>query len=138
MTNNPAGVNERSHEVPQGSGQLIMVVEDDDLVQPIVCELLENLGYRVLLATNAQEALALIDQTPDLSLILSDIGLPGTMNGVGLAREVLGRALKVVLTSGDVHTASDGGPVLAGVSLLEKPYRKRQLAQVIAAALGGA
>jgi PAS domain S-box-containing protein len=124
-----------------GGHETVLIVEDDALVRNYVVAQVRALGYRTLAATNAGEALALIDSEADIDLLFTDIVMPGAMNGKQLADEALKRrpGLRVLFTSGYAENAiMHYGRLDPGVLLLPKPYRKAQLAQMVRTALGGA
>jgi signal transduction histidine kinase/ActR/RegA family two-component response regulator len=124
-----------------GSG-VILVVEDDADVRDLVALQLEDLGYASIIAGSGPEALAILaaPETPSIDLMLTDVVMPGGMNGVELVRQArLERPeLKALLTSG--YTA---GHLLAAseaagndLALLSKPYQQADLARAIKDALG--
>jgi two-component system, response regulator PdtaR len=82
----------------------ILVVEDEVLVRMVIADNLRNAGYKVIEASNAHEALDLLRNSVDVRLILSDVLMPGTMDGVALARTVRSEfpLIKIVLTSGNL------------------------------------
>jgi CheY-like chemotaxis protein len=105
----------------------ILVVEDEDSVRDLVCEMLIEQGYRVVAAASAHEALA-VDDTWDLLLV--DVVMPG-MNGVELARRFDRR--HVLFMSG-----YDGQVLVAErAPFLQKPFTKDELARKIRAVLDG-
>jgi signal transduction histidine kinase/FixJ family two-component response regulator len=125
-------------EPVHGGHETVLVVEDDALVRGYVMTQIKSLGYRTLSATNAAEALALIDGDAPIDLLFTDIVMPGGMNGRQLSDEACKRraGLKVLFTSGYTENAIvHHGRLDPGVLLLAKPYRKQQLAQMIRAAL---
>jgi CheY-like chemotaxis protein len=116
------------------------VVEDDRLVRDYVLTQLYSLGYVVLAAANAAEALALVDQNQKLDLLFTDVIISGAMNGRKLADVILKARpdLKVLFTSGYTENAIiHHGRLDRGVLLLAKPYRKSDLARMIRRALDG-
>jgi signal transduction histidine kinase/ActR/RegA family two-component response regulator len=116
--------------LPTGT-ELILLVEDEANVRRINSETLRELGYRVLEAENAREALKLLDGDPSISLLFTDVMMP-EMNGPLLAQEVLRRrpGLPVLYTSGYTRNAVVHNGVLdAGVNLLPKPFTMDQLAR---------
>jgi PAS domain S-box-containing protein len=124
-----------------GGNETILVVEDDILVRNYVTAQLHNLGYSTLVAGNAAEALALIDGGAKFDLLFTDVIMPGAMNGRDLAEAALERRpdLKVLFTSGYTEDAIvHHGRLDPGVLLLEKPYRKSELARMVRLAIGGA
>jgi signal transduction histidine kinase/CheY-like chemotaxis protein len=124
--------------LPQGSSETVLVVEDDALVRSYVVAQLHSLGYLTLEATNAAEALTVAGGAAQIDLVLSDIVMPGGMNGRQLADELAKRwpTLKVLFTSGYAEDViMHHGRLDPGVHLLSKPYRKSDLARMVRAAI---
>jgi PAS domain S-box-containing protein len=124
----------------EGGTETVLVVEDDSLVRRYVMTQIESLGYTALEAVNASEALQIIDTTPSVDLLFTDVIMPGIMNGRQLVDEALRRrpALKTLYTSGYTENAIvHHGRLDSGVLLLAKPYRKSELARMLRLALGG-
>jgi signal transduction histidine kinase/CheY-like chemotaxis protein len=116
----------------------ILIVEDDALVREYVVTQISSLGYDTLAASNAAEALAIIDGPERIDLLFTDVIIPGGMNGRQLAIEALRRrrGLKVLYTSGYTENAIvHHGRLDAGVLLLAKPYLSSDLARMIRTAL---
>ncbi len=109
-----------------------LLVEDEDGVASLVAEMLRELGYEVVRAPTAAIALQVLDREPDLDLVLSDMVMPGRLNGMDLAREIgrLRPALPVVLTTGYSEAATVARE--HGFRLLMKPYRMDALAAALA------
>ena len=123
----------------EGGTETVLVVEDDSLVRRYVMTQIESLGYTTLEAVNASEALQIIDTTPSIDLLFTDVIMPGVMNGRQLVDEALKRrpALKTLYTSGYTENAIvHHGRLDSGVLLLAKPYRKSELARMLRLALG--
>jgi two-component system, response regulator PdtaR len=80
----------------------VLVVEDEVLVRMLIADKLRNVGYQVVEASDAEEALDVLAHRFDVKLVLSDIQMPGSMDGVALAHVVRSRypAMKILLTSG--------------------------------------
>lgn len=116
-------------QAPKGDAELILVVEDDALVRGHLCGLLEGLGYRVLQADAGARAIDLIQANPEITLLFTDIVIPGGMNGSDLAKKALQLRpdLNVLFTSGYFEIAIDG-QLDPGIALLSKPYTRDQLA----------
>lgn len=123
----------------QRGAEVILVVEDHDLVREHVTGLLHSLGYATLAATNGLEAMAIIRANDHVDLVFTDIIMPGGMSGEELAAEVLRLRpdMPIVLTSGYsetlVNQGKDGG---CKHLLLKKPYKMRELANIIRQGLG--
>ena len=121
-----------------GGSETIMVVEDDALVLNFVVTQLRSLGYQTMTAANGNAAMALLDDAPPFELLLTDVIMPGGINGRQLAEAVVARrpAVKVLYTSGYTENAIvHHGRLDAGVLLLAKPYRKSDLARMVREAL---
>jgi PAS domain S-box-containing protein len=121
-----------------GGTETILVVEDDTLVRNYVIAQLQGLGYTTLSAGNAAEALALVDAGAHFDLLFTDVIMPGEMNGRQLADALrkVRTAFKVLFTSGYTENAIiHHGRLDPGVILLNKPYRKSDLARMLRAAL---
>src|SRR5450631_3835883 len=116
----------------------VLIVEDDGLVREYVVTQIGNLGYHTLAASNASEALALINGPERIDLLFTDVIIPGGMNGRQLATEAVRQrpGLKVLYTSGYTENAIvHHGRLDAGVLLLPKPYLSSDLARMIRTAL---
>lgn len=109
--------------------RFVLLVEDDPDVRQVVRRLLIGLGHRVVEAGDAAEALQMIDAVPDLEVLLTDVVMPGEMDGIALARLAQGRrpGLTIALVSGHVGD----GLTSAGFPLLRKPFTPEELAAVI-------
>ena len=130
-------VQPRAEQCQTGNGT-ILIVEDDTLVHNYVVTQLRGLGYRTLSASNAGEALAIVDSSESIDLLFTDLVMPGPINGRRLAIEARNRrpSLKVLYTSGYAESARvDDGRLDADALLLAKPYRRIELAKMIRAAL---
>jgi PAS domain S-box-containing protein len=124
-----------SRAVMRGGSETIFLVEDECEVRSSVRITLTRLGYHVLEAANGEEALAAWKQHSDeVQLLLTDLVMPGKMNGKELASELLQQKpkLKVIYASG--HSAEVAGKELLleeGVNFLVKPFKANELAQAI-------
>ncbi len=116
---------------PGGAGETVLLVEDEPAVRTVVRRQLALLGYRVTEAGTAPEALASLEGTT-FDLLLSDVSLPGGIDGVELVKEVAERvpATRSLLMSGKRDLTPP-----AGVPLLCKPFTRRELALSIDALL---
>ena len=124
--------------VGEHGDESILIVEDDALVREYVVTQIGRLGYDTLAASNAAEALAIINGPERIDLLFTDVIIPGGMNGRQIAIEALKRrpGLKVLYTSGYTENAIvHHGRLDAGVLLLAKPYLSSDLARMIRTAL---
>jgi PAS domain S-box-containing protein len=117
-----------------GGTETILCVEDDRDVRQYVTVQLESLGYKVIPAVNATEALAIAAAGTPFDLLFTDIVMAGALNGRELADEMVAArpSLRVLFTSGYAHDAPHGpGHTTMGAPLLTKPYRKAELARML-------
>ena len=115
--------------VPAAGGDLVLLVEDDADVRRVVRQQLIDLGHPVIEAEDATQALAMVEQIPDIAIVVSDILMPGELNGRQLAERIqqaLPR-MQIVLMSGyaDEDGAAGTMPVLA------KPFVRQDLARAL-------
>jgi CheY-like chemotaxis protein len=115
----------------------VLVVEDEMMVRMPIAEYLRDCGYNVVEAGDAHEAIAAMDAEERVSVVFSDIRMPGKMDGFELAEWFRSNypSVPVLLTSG-----YNGGRSLASASIpsgrfIEKPYSQNQVARRIAALL---
>ena len=123
---------------PKGGGETILVVEDDPQLRRLVSGQIESLGYATLAVVDAAEALAVLQSPQKIDLLFTGMVMPGSMNGRELAAMALRRrsALKVLFTSGYSQGAvAHHGQLDAGAMLLQKPYRKSELARMLRAVI---
>ncbi len=109
--------------------ETILAVDDEEELLNLAKEYLEILGYRVLTATNGKKALERLTEHPDISLLFSDVVMPGSMSGYELADRAIREDanLKVLLTSG--HTEKANRQAQQKYNLVMKPYTLEYLAQ---------
>jgi signal transduction histidine kinase/CheY-like chemotaxis protein len=116
------------------SGESILLVEDDDCVREHSASCLRELGYVVFEAADAASALKLIESEPDIRLLFTDLGLPGTMNGKALAERAreIRESLQVLITTAYAASALvHEGRLDPGLELLSKPFTFGELAKRI-------
>jgi signal transduction histidine kinase/CheY-like chemotaxis protein len=128
-----------SEEVPSGDGELILVVEDNDLVRQATMSRLESLGYAVLEAKTGPEAITLLESGEPIALVFSDIIMPGAMTGYDVAERVrsVKPETKVLLTSGYSDMPLAAREAVRAIKVLGKPYTREQLACALREALDG-
>lgn len=122
-----------------GGNRVILVVEDNHQLLTLTCRRLEMLGYVTLKALDGPSAVRILQQHPEIVLVLTDLVMPGGMSGYEVAQHVCEHypAITVVLTSGYAEELVNSDTLEANnLILLRKPYRQAQLAQTIQSALG--
>ncbi|WP_318784663.1 response regulator [Methylobacterium flocculans] len=112
-------------ETLEGGGRLVLVVEDDEHVRRTAVAALEALAFEVREAGTGDEALRLLEQEPGISLVFSDVNMPGSLNGLDLGNLVRKKwpHIHVLLTSGYLRAEQDA----SAFELLQKPYRVTEL-----------
>jgi PAS domain S-box-containing protein len=116
---------------------LVLLVEDEPEVRRIIRLQLTNLGYPVVEATNGAEAAQMIENVPDIGILVTDIVMPGNLDGRGLTQVArkLRPELRVVLISGyPADRAGRDNATEAGMPILAKPFTTEDIAAAIAAA----
>ena len=101
---------------------VILVVEDEFLLRMDAAAMVASAGFAVVEAANADEAIEILETRSDIAVVFTDIQMPGTMDGLRLARAVRGRwpPIKIVATSGHLTVAETDLP--EGGRFLPKPY----------------
>ncbi len=117
----------------------ILVVEDQEAVRAVACGFLEDFGYDIVQAGDGFQALAVLQEEPEIDLMFSDVVMPGGMNGFDLAQaaQSLRPDLKVVHTSGYPKGAMvhQDEPRFKEGFIIMKPYRRDDLQKIIKDAL---
>src|SRR4030088_3581563 len=101
---------------------VVLIVEDEFLLRMDAADMIEAAGFEVVEAGNADEAIEILEARCDITVVFTDIQMPGSMDGLKLARAVRGRwpPIKVVATSGLVDVGEKD--LSEGVRFLPKPY----------------
>lgn len=112
----------------------VLVVEDEEPLLDSTSRMLESLGYRVLAAADGPGALAVLEGGVKVDLLLSDVILPGGMNGEQLATAVQRRYPKVQVLLTSAYQREDlvaQGSMAGRRPLLKKPFRRRELEESV-------
>lgn len=120
------------------SGNRVLLVEDDDDVRDVTNFILSQMGFEVLEVGKGNEALQILESSIQIDLLLSDIGLPGGMNGVELALKARQTrpSLPVLLVSAyDEESLEQFGATEVNATILRKPYLQEDLELEIGKAL---
>ncbi len=127
--------------VPSSAGEnTILVVDDEPLVRMVTVEILEDLGYEVLEASEGHSALKVLNARPDIDLLVTDVGLPNGMNGRQLADAVRQTRpdLNVLFVTGYAENAVlNHGHLEPGMQVMTKPFAADALARRVRDLLGG-
>jgi CheY-like chemotaxis protein len=109
--------------------QLVLLVEDEPDVRRVVRMYLVELGYSVLECANGAEAATMLDAVPEIRILVSDLVMPGEIDGRSLAQKALAEnpAMRVLLISGYAQTQNGE----TTFPLLRKPFGKADLARAL-------
>lgn len=112
------------------SAGTVLIVEDEPAVLEVASDIFDSLGYDVLTATDANEAVAVLGSDAAIDVMFSDVIMPNGMNGVELSRKAreMRPHLRILLASGYPMSALPSEGLGAGVSFISKPYRWTELA----------
>jgi PAS domain S-box-containing protein len=133
-----AEISRPSDPIHAVGAESILLVEDDDALRAYGVELLNDLGYIVLAAANAADALEIIERGHKVDLLFTDIVMPGGMNGRELANEAARRrpGLKVLFTTGYTRNAIvHQDRIDPGLQMIGKPFTYQELGTRIRAIL---
>lgn len=110
--------------------QTLLVVEDEILIRFQICDYLRECGFRVIEAASADEALIVL-QEPDLpvNIVLSDVEMPGTMDGFGLSKWLRANkpGIPIILVGSPARAAEAAAELCENGPLLSKPYEPQIL-----------
>ena len=106
---------------------VVLVVEDEFLLRMDAVDMIKAAGFEVIEAANADEAIVILENRLDITVVFTDIQMPGSMDGLKLAQAIRGRwpPIKIVATSGHVHVSETDLPM--GGRFLPKPYRPHEI-----------
>ena len=126
---------------PWTGGEKILVVEDNDELRDYASEVLEGLGYRVIRASNGVAALEILNGKTEIDLLLTDVVMPGGVNGKQLADEAARQrpGLRVLYMTGYTRNAIiHQGRLDLGINIINKPFSFEDLASKVRQVLDGA
>ena len=115
----------------EGKRPVVLVVEDEYLIRVDAMDAIRSAGFDVVEATSADEAIFILEHRADITIVFTDIQMPGSMDGLKLAAAIRGRwpPIHIVATSGRVEaTGSDLPP---GSRFIAKPYRPDHVIDVL-------
>lgn len=115
---------------------VVLIVEDEYLIRMDAADMIASAGFDVVEARNADEAIAILERRLDISVVFTDVQMPGSMDGLKLAAAVRGRwpPIKIVATSG-LNIGVDELP--SGSHFLRKPYNPAQVVGTLRQLTGG-
>lgn len=117
---------------------VVLIVEDDFLLRMDATDMVRAAGFEVVEAASADQAIEILEARRDITVVFTDIQMPGPMDGLRLARAVSGRwpPIKVVATSGHHHVGKTDLP--EGGRFLPKPYSPTRVTGLLRELMGNA
>ena len=117
---------------PPGQTPTVLVAEDDVIVRIVIADDLRFAGFEVIEAGSGTEALAHLSTDRHVDLILSDVQMPGRLNGIDLAVIVMDRfpQTRIILCSGSADGHELAG--ISGIPFVDKPYRTETILALVA------
>ncbi len=114
-----------------GRRPVVLVVEDESLVRMHAMEMVEEAGFEAIAASDADEAIRILESRNDIRAVFTDIQMPGSMDGLRLAHVVRNRwpPVQLIVTSGQPARFASEMP--ARGMFLPKPYRATQIATLL-------
>jgi CheY-like chemotaxis protein len=112
-------------------GPVVLLVEDEFLLRLDAASMIEAAGFTVIVASDADEAIEILETRNDVAVVFTDIQMPGSMDGLKLARAVRGRwpPIKIVATSGRGNVGETDLP--EGGRFLAKPYSAHEVTSLL-------
>src|SRR5665213_360709 len=106
---------------------VVLVVEDDFLIRMDAAQMIEEAGFIVVEAANSDEAIVILESRLDITVVFTDIQMPGSMDGLKLATAIRGRwpPIQIIATSGFIEVRKADLP--NGGRFLPKPYSPAQI-----------
>ena len=107
--------------------QTVLVVEDEALIRADIVDALEEAGFKVIEAANADEAICILEARADIRVVFTDVDMPGSMGGIRLAACIQDRwpPVKLIITSG--HVAVQDSDIPTGGRFFRKPYAATEI-----------
>jgi CheY-like chemotaxis protein len=114
-----------------GQRPVVLVVEDENLTRMYAMDMVEEAGFEAIAASDADEAIRILESRTDIRAVFTDIQMPGSMDGLRLARVVRKRwpPVALIVTSGQMNVQDTELPV--GGRFVRKPYEASQIATTL-------
>lgn len=119
-----------------GQVPVVLVVEDEPLLRMLACDIVERAGFEAIEASDADQAIGILETREDVRLVFTDIDMPGTMDGVKLAHYIRDRWPPILLVLGSSQAVLDETALPAGSTTFTKPYEEALIASTLRSMLG--
>jgi two-component system, response regulator PdtaR len=110
---------------------VVLAVEDEPLILILAVDMIRDAGFEPLWASNADEAIRILESRDDIRIVFTDINMPGSMDGIKLAQTVRGRwpPIKIIVTS--AFSLSERKHLPEGSQFIPKPYDAAQISDAL-------
>jgi CheY-like chemotaxis protein len=114
-----------------GQRSVVLVVEDESLIRMSAIAMVEEAGFEAIAASDADEAIRILESRNDIRAVFTDVQMPGSMDGIRLARIVRNRwpPVALIVTSGQTNVQESDLPT--GGRFLPKPYEQVQIGSAL-------
>jgi CheY-like chemotaxis protein len=111
--------------IAKANRPVVLVVEDEPLALMLAMDIIDDMGFMAVAAPNADEAIAIMERRGDIQIVFTDVNMPGSMDGIGLAHVVRRRwpPVRILVASG--RPLREPNPLPDGIAFLQKPYSLR-------------
>jgi CheY-like chemotaxis protein len=111
--------------------RVVLAVEDEPLILMLAIDMIRDAGFEPLSASNANEAIGILERRDDIEIVFTDINMPGSMDGIKLAQAVRGRwpPIRTIITSG--FSGSERKLLPEGSQFIPKPYTACQISDAL-------
>jgi two-component system, response regulator PdtaR len=122
---------------PGKKRRVVLIVEDEFLIRMDAVDMVRAAGFDVIEAENADEAILILERRFDITVVFTDVQMPGSMDGLKLAAAIRGRwpPIRIVATSGLRNVGKEDLP--SGSRFLSKPYSAAQITGALCELTGG-
>jgi two-component system, response regulator PdtaR len=120
----------------QRPSPVVLVVDDEEILCSLAVALVEDAGFQAVEAANADQAMAILEKRPDITMLFTDVNMPGSMNGLKLAHAVRNRwpPIKILIVSG--HVDLRGGDIPTHSRFFRKPYQPEMVISELVSMVG--
>jgi two-component system, response regulator PdtaR len=110
---------------------VVLAVEDEPLILMLAIDMIRDAGFEPVWASNADEAIRILESRDDIRIVFTDINMPGSMDGIKLAQAVRGRwpPIKIIVTSG--FSGGELKLLPEGSQFISKPYDAGQMSDIL-------
>jgi two-component system, response regulator PdtaR len=110
---------------------VVLAVEDEPLVLMLAVDMILDAGFEPLRASDAEEAIGILESRDDIKIVFTDVNMPGSMDGIKLARAVRGRWPSIAIIVTSAFSAVERTLLPQGAKFISKPYDAGQISDAL-------